>query len=119
VSGGWRFGFGSVTYVPRELSDRSNDGDSRAGFLYYSSENRLAIGHEARAVKLPEDWIEDTNQGPRVKSGRRKNLPRPIMAGTDGKETWAATRPFRGESIRFCLHCRVAYDFRTPPISGS
>ena len=105
---------GSVTYVPRELSDRSNDGDSRAGFLYYSSENPWPSGTEQELSKLPEDWIEDTNQGPRVKSGRKKNLPRPIMADTDGKENVAGHAGHFVESpFRFCLHCRVAYDFRT------
>jgi ATP-dependent helicase YprA (DUF1998 family) len=105
---------GSVTYVPRELSDRSNDGDSRAGFLYYSSENPWPSSTEQELSKLPEDWIEDTNQGPRVKSGRKKNLPRPIMAGTDGKENLGSHPGHFVESpFRFCLHCRVAYDFRT------
>jgi len=105
---------GAVTYVPRELSDRSNDGDSRAGFLYYSSENPWPSGTEQELSKLPEDWIEDTNQGPRVKSGRKKNLPRPITAGTDGKENLGGHAGHFVESpFRFCLHCRVAYDFRT------
>ena len=105
---------GSVTYVPRELSDRSNDGDSRAGFLYCSSENQWPSGTEAELSKLPEDWIEDTNQGPRVKAARRKNLPRPIVAGTDGRETVDGhAGHFLESPFRFCLHCRVAYDFRT------
>jgi len=105
---------GSVTYVPRELSDRSNDGDSRAGFLYCSSENPWPSGTEAELSKLPEDWIEDTNQGPRVKAARRKNLPRPIVAGTDGRETVDGhAGHFLESPFRFCLHCRVAYDFRT------
>jgi ATP-dependent helicase YprA (DUF1998 family) len=105
---------GAVTYVPRELSDRSNDGDSRAGFLYYSSENPWPSGTEQELSKLPEDWIEDTNQRPRVKSGRKKNLPRAITAGTDGKENLGGQPGHFVESpFRFCLHCRVAYDFRT------
>ena len=105
---------GAVIYVPRELSDRSNDGDSRAGFLYHSSENPWPSGTEQELSKLPEDWIEDTNQGPRVKSARKKNLPRPIMVGTDGKETVGGHAGHFVESpFRFCLHCRVAYDFRT------
>ena len=111
---------GSVTYVPRELSDRSNDGDSRAGFLYYGSENVWPSGTEQELSKLPEDWIEDTNQGPRVKSGRRKNLPRPIMASTDGKENVGGYAGHFVESpFRFCLHCRVAYDFRTTSDFGT
>ena len=104
----------AVIYVPRELSDRSNDGDSRAGFLYHGSENPWPSGTEQELSKLPEDWIEDTNQGPRVKSARRKNLPRPIMVGTDGKETLGGHAGHFVESpFRFCLNCRVAYDFRT------
>ncbi len=106
---------GAITYIPRELSDRSNDDDSRAGFLYYSSENSWPSGTEQELSKLPEDWIEDTNQGPRVKSARKKNLPRPITAGTDGKENVGGhAGRFRGEvHSGSAFICRVAYDFRT------
>ena len=105
---------GSVIYVPRELSDRSNDSDSRAGFLYCSSENPWPSGTEEELSKLPEDWIEDTNQGSRVKPARKKNLPRPVAVGTDGKEKVDGhAGHFLESPFRFCLHCRVAYDFRT------
>ncbi len=105
---------GAVTYVPRDLSDRSNDGDSKAGFLYCSSEHPWPAGSDEEISKLPEDWVEDSNQGPRVKTSRKKSLPRAVTVGPDGKEkVEGQAGHFLGSPFRFCLHCRVAYDFRT------
>lgn len=105
---------GSVTYIPRDLSDRSNDSDSKAGFLYCCSENPWPSGTDEERSKLPEDWIEETNQGPRIKASRKKNLPRPITVAPDGKESLTGQfGHFLSSPFRFCLHCRVAYDFRT------
>ncbi len=105
---------GTVIYIPRELSDRSNDSDSKAGFLYCSSEKPWPSGTEEEISKLPEDWVEDSNAGPRVKPSRKKNLPGVVTVNTDGRES-VAGQPghFIGSPFRFCLHCRVAYDFRT------
>ena len=105
---------GSVTYIPRELSDRSNDGDSRAGFLYCNSENHWPSGTAEEIARLPEDWIEESNQGPRVKQSRKKNLPLPIAVGADGREKPdGQAGHFLSSPFRFCLRCRVAYNFRT------
>lgn len=105
---------GAITYVLRELYDRSSDSDSTAGFLYCNSENPWPTGTAEELSTLPEDWVEDTNQGPRIKPSRKKNLPRPVTVGTDGKEEADAQRGhFLGGPFRFCLHCRVSYDFRT------
>jgi signal transduction histidine kinase len=60
---------GAVTYVPRELSDRSNDGDSRAGFLYYSAENPWPSGTEQELSKLPEDPVFDWTPEQRKRDG--------------------------------------------------
>jgi ATP-dependent helicase YprA (DUF1998 family) len=105
---------GALMYVPRELSDRSGGDDSKAGFLYFSTDVPWRSGTEEELLKLPEDWIEDTNQGPRVKPSRKKNLPRAVTVGADGRETVEGLGGHFLESpFRFCLHCRVAYDFRT------
>lgn len=105
---------GTLVYLPRELSDRSGSDDAKAGFLYFNTENPWRSGTEEELLKLPEDWVEDTNQGPRVKPSRKKNLPRAVMVGTDGKESVQGVQGHFLESpFRFCLHCRVSYDFRT------
>ncbi|MCC7176056.1 MAG: DEAD/DEAH box helicase [Bryobacterales bacterium] len=105
---------GAVTYVPRELSDRSGGDGSKPGFLHFSAERPWPSGTEEELTKLPEDWIEDTNQGPRVKAARKKNLPRPVTVSSDGTEIADGISCHFVESpFRFCLHCRVSYDFRT------
>ncbi len=105
---------GTVVYLPRELSDRSGSDDAKAGFLYFSTENPWPSGTGEELSKLPEDWVEDTNQGQRVRSSRKKNLPRPVIVKTDGKESMEGLQGHFLESpFRFCLHCRVSYDFRT------
>jgi ATP-dependent helicase YprA (DUF1998 family) len=105
---------GVVTYVPRELSDRSGDIESKPGFLYFSTEAPWPSGTDEELQKLPEDWIEDSNQGPRVKPSRKKNLPRPLSITTEGKDgVDGLVGHFLESPFRFCLHCRVSYDFRT------
>ncbi len=105
---------GEIAYIPRELSDRSGGDGSKAGFLYFSADTPWPSGTEEELSKLPEDWVEDSNQGPRVKSSRKKNLPRPVTVGPDGKEmVEGVSGHFLESPFRFCLHCRVSYDFRT------
>lgn len=57
---------GIVAYLPRELSDRSGDDNSDPGFLFFSTEYPWPSGMEDELAKLPEDWLEETNQGARV-----------------------------------------------------
>lgn len=105
---------GTVTYVQRELSDRGAGDGSKLGFLHFSSEAPWPSGTEEELSKLPDDWVEDTNQGPRVKPTRKKNLPRPITVSPDGRERLEGLNGHFLESpFRFCLRCRVSYDFRT------
>ena len=74
-----------MTYVPRELSDRGGGTGSPPGFSHFSADAPRRSGTEQELAKLPEDWVEDTNQGPRVKVARKKNLPRPITVSPDGR----------------------------------
>jgi ATP-dependent helicase YprA (DUF1998 family)/very-short-patch-repair endonuclease len=105
---------GAVTYVQRELSDRGAGDGSKLGFLHFSSEAPWSSGTEEELSKLPDDWVEDTNQGTRVKPTRKKNLPRPITVSADGSERLdGLSGHFLESPFRFCLRCRVSYDFRT------
>lgn len=105
---------GKVTYLPRELSDRSGTDDAKAGFLYFDTDNPWPSGTDQELEKLPDEWIEETNQGVRVRPARRRNLPRPVRVGTAGEECEDGLQGHFIESpFRFCLHCRVSYDFRT------
>lgn len=105
---------GTVVYLPRELSDRSGTDDSTAGFLYFNTETPWPSGTQEELEKLPEDWVEETNQGLRVKPSRRKNLPRPVWVAADGREApEGLSGHFLESPFRFCLRCRVSYDFRS------
>ena len=91
---------GSVTYVPRELSDRSNDGDSRAGFLYYSSENPWPSGTDQELSKL----LRGLDRGHESRSARQVWKEEEPAASHHGGHRWQRKRrrhgrPFRGESI--------------------
>jgi ATP-dependent helicase YprA (DUF1998 family)/very-short-patch-repair endonuclease len=105
---------GAITYLPRELSDRAGSEEAKAGFLYFNSENPWPSGTDEELLRLPDEWIEETNAGPRVKSTRKKNLPLLVTVAPNGAESSAGlTGHFLESPFRFCLHCRVSYDFRT------
>jgi very-short-patch-repair endonuclease len=97
-------------YAPREPSDRLADDHSRAGYLYFSSENPWPSEEPEHLDRLPEDWVEERPQGRRVRPHRRKLLPESVSVrpdGTEGPEGLAAH--FISAPFRFCLQCGVAY----------
>jgi ATP-dependent helicase YprA (DUF1998 family) len=104
---------GRRRYHPRELSDRSTDDESQAGFLYVETTKPWSDDPETLYERLPEDWLEDFRGGLRVRRDRRAFLPELTRIGPDALESadglecrWIPV-PFR-----FCLHCGIAYDFR-------
>jgi ATP-dependent helicase YprA (DUF1998 family) len=105
---------GAVTYGMRDLSDRASENGKAAGFLYFSSDRPWPSGSDEEIATLPDDWLEDTKDGPQIKSSRKKNLPRPVLVSTDGAEHGdGLPAHFIASPFRFCLRCRVSYDFRT------
>lgn len=101
---------GEAEFDPRPLNERPVD----------TSPLFLAIGVEWPATegpelyeRLPEEWVEETAGGPRVKSDRRKHLPKPVTVLPDGKlnaggiRAWLVPAP-----LRFCLSCGVTYGSR-------
>ncbi len=107
-----RFRHGTTS--PREFSDRSNDGDSRAGFLYYSAENPWPSGTEQEIVESARGLERrDTNQGYRAINGQRRRTCLDPSWQPLAEQVGTCNWPFLPEPFRFCLHCRVAYDFRT------
>lgn len=102
-----------TAYLPRDLTERPDDEDDQAGFLYMSAEKPWPEDYEEQLASLPEDWLEPTKTGVRVKSHLKKRLPRPLRVNPLGQETdGAPTAWFVPAPFRFCLHCGVAYGGR-------
>ncbi|HXG08670.1 MAG TPA: DEAD/DEAH box helicase [Gemmataceae bacterium] len=100
-----------IYYEPRELTDRSNDGDSFAGYLYCSSENPWPGDNVNELLdRLPDDWVEEYRGQQRVKPSRQKDLPQPVRVGPDGVQgTEGLDGYFVRAPFRFCLYCGVSY----------
>ena len=100
-------------FVPRELSDRFSDEEGEAGFLYLSTTNPWPHEIEQILDKLPDDWLEDVNGSPRIRSTRRDDLPQTIRIALDGSEhAQGIESQFLSAPFRFCLSCGVSYGGR-------
>ncbi|MCP4654969.1 MAG: DEAD/DEAH box helicase, partial [bacterium] len=98
---------GPVTYLPRDLSDRGENDDGKAGFLYLGP---WPTEPAAQIAELPDSWTELRGERLDVVRARRDDLPRPVrvsLLGVEGggEPAWHLEAPFR-----FCLRCKVAYD---------
>lgn len=103
---------GLRSFVPRDLSDRSDDESEQAGFLYFNTSNPWPRETEALLDRVPEEWVEEHKGVRRIRSDRKKNLPREVFVGLDGQEvdTGLAIH-FIDAPFRFCLNCGISYDF--------
>jgi len=97
-------------FLPRTLSDM-HDGESEAGFLFFSTtEPWPSEAEEAFWNRIPNDWQEEHRGYPRVRRDRRKNVPRPVTVGTDGREDdWGLEGQYFPAPFRFCLSCGISY----------
>lgn len=63
--------------------------------------------------RLPEDWVEEGTNGPRIKSDHRRHLPQAVTVSADGRldeggvRAWLVSAP-----LRICLNCGVTYGAR-------
>ena len=101
---------GRPAYLPRSVSDRLDNDDGEAGYLYISAENPWPDDAAEFIDRLPDAWLEEKDGVAVVKKTQRKNLPRKVfitgtaVEGTGSQLAWWLPTPFR-----FCLHCGVAY----------
>lgn len=102
------------TYVERSISDRLDNDDGEAGYLYISEKEPWPDDASEFIKKLPDTWIETTKDGvPIVRRSQRQNLPTKVFISASGVEgegdqvAWWLPAPFR-----FCLQCGVAYNPR-------
>ncbi len=105
-------------FLPRELHDQQDD-EGEAGFLYDSTDNPWPLDQHSIEERLPDEWLEETRTGPRVRRNRRENLPRPVHVSADGMQLEGAGSTgtgldchFVSAPFRFCLHCGVSYGSR-------
>jgi hypothetical protein len=103
----------SLEFQPRTLSDIHGDGQSEAGFLFFSStEPWPSEAEDSFWNRLPSDWQEEHRGYPRIRKDRRKHLPRPVTVGPNGREADGADC-FEGTYLpapfKFCLSCGISY----------
>ena len=104
---------GRPSYVDRSMSDRLDNDDGEAGYLYISEEAPWPEDAAEFTKKLPDTWLEAKDDVVTVRKSQRPNLPKKVfISGTavesDGDQVaWWLTAPFR-----FCLHCGIAYNPR-------
>jgi ATP-dependent helicase YprA (DUF1998 family) len=101
---------GQAAYLPRAVSDRLDDDEGEAGFLYLSADSPWPDDAEEFIPKLPDSWLDSKDGTPIVARSQRKNLPQKVYIDTAGVEgagsqvAWWLKAPFR-----FCLECGIAY----------
>lgn len=101
--------------TPRVFSDRLPDEDSEAGYLYIGSHRPWPQADQdiIDSEYLPDDWLEERNEVQRIRSHRRKQLPRHVRVlgngdtDEDGQACVYIATPFM-----FCLNCGVSYAAR-------
>ena len=104
---------GRPTYPERSVSDRLDNDDGEAGYLYISEAAPWPDDAAEFIPKLPDTWLETRAGVDTVAKSQRGNMPRKVfLSGTavegEGNQlAWWLPNPFR-----FCLHCGVAYNPR-------
>lgn len=101
-------------FEPRDY--QFNDDESEAGYLYISTHKPWPTDDEEVLEKLPNEWLEETSKGLRVKRNRRDNLPQYYPVLPNGHR---ASSP-NGNSHQvvyvnkflFCLNCGISYNAR-------
>lgn len=102
----------SAAFEGRLLSDNVKEEDTAKGFLFLNDRDHWPREGDELLEALPEDWLEETARGRRVKSSFRERIPEHMMVGPDGVATGADGVPavFVPAPFRFCLTCGVTYD---------
>jgi len=104
---------GTATVVPRRLSETAAQDDTVAGFLFLPDEK----GFPDLDSLVPEDWMEESKGGPRVKKAKKKCLPTRLQVSANGAvgagtDAWFLESPFC-----LCVQCRESFSPREGDIS--
>ena len=104
---------GKSLFISREFTDRSDDEETEYGYLYLSTSNPWPSDIQGIQNKVPEDWLEERNDGTQIKQYQRKNLPEYLRLDPSGEQSDdGEVVQFIGGKFRFCLNCGVSYNPR-------
>ena len=102
-------------FEPRELRDKVEDETSEVGYLYLDAAAPWPDEGAELLERVPEDWLEESHEGFRIKHDKRSSLPVRCIVAEDGSVASAGggvTMHFISGSFAFCLRCGVAYSSR-------
>ena len=101
---------GETFFSPRNPNDMKDEGDREAWLLHLNTKDPWPEDPFDSLNRLPDDWVEDTPSGKRLRSGRREWQPKDVWLApngrpaSDGLRLQAVKAPFR-----FCLSCGISY----------
>ncbi|MBZ0305287.1 MAG: DEAD/DEAH box helicase, partial [Anaerolineae bacterium] len=99
--------------IPRDFNDRLADESSEAGYLYLSTDKPWPDEFEQLIERLPDDWLEERDGVPRIRSHRRQKLPLTLHLDTVGIESRSGqVCVYIASPFMFCLRCGVSYAAR-------
>ena len=100
-------------FRPRGISDTFDDGESEAGFLFFSTTEPWPGEAEDTGEfweRLPSDWQEEQRGARRVRKDRRRYVPQPVTVASDGTEdSEGMDGHYFPAPFRFCLSCGISY----------
>ncbi len=99
-------------FLPRQAGERFGEERQQPGFLFLNPDRRWP-GEEEELDRVPEDWVEESRSGRRLKSSFARLRPLPIRLSPGGEpDPDGLDFLFTPAPFRFCLHCDVTYDGR-------
>lgn len=98
-------------FEPRLLSDVLKEENRAKGFLVLNTDGSWPRDGAELLDRLPDEWIEETPTGRRVKPSFRDQLPKHQRVGANGDHDDPAGVDvvYLPAPLRFCLNCGVAY----------
>lgn len=101
---------GIGTLLPRRLSDTYRDDKNDPGFLFLPDDPD-AVDLDAL---IPDDWLEETNSGTRIRRSKAGNLPKQVSVSPDGALGTGAPGWFLGQPFPLCMNpeCGQSYGAR-------
>jgi very-short-patch-repair endonuclease len=102
---------GVTRHIPRDLSDRLDNDDGEAGFLYINTEDPWPEDPGQEIDRLPDAWIELSKAGePKVRSARKDRLPHRLRLSADASEGRGVLRAhYMRAPFVLCMNCGVSY----------
>jgi superfamily II DNA/RNA helicase len=98
------------SFAPRDLNDRTHEEDE-IQYGFFMPDPQKKFNPDDLESKYPEEWLEFTGNGVKLKKNYRRLVPQALEVNTQGE---LASNGLFGwylhQSFRFCLECGVSYD---------